>query len=303
VAGTSVTFEWSPAAEATRYYLVVSANSNLNAPRKFEGFVTGTSQTVTGFPNIGTTYYWALWAINTAGWCSNTDVMANKRSFVNGVAPTPTPTPIIPAAPALSLPAPDANVAGTSITFEWSPAAEATRYYLVVSTNSNLNATRKFEGFVTGTSQTVTGLPNIGTTYYWTVWSINTAGWCSNTDVMANKRSFVNGVAPTPTPTPIIPAAPALSLPAPDANVAGASVTFTWSPAVEATRYYLVVSANSNLNAPRKFEGFVTGTSQTVTGFPNIGTTYYWTLWSINTAGWCSNTDVMANIRSFINGP
>jgi hypothetical protein len=179
-ASTSVTFTWNASPTATQYYLVVSTSSTLAYPRKFDNFVSGTSQTVTGLPNDGTTYYWAVFAINAAGWSP----MSTKWSFVNGSA---SPTP--PAAPTLLTPRDLSNQASTSVTFTWNSSSGATQYYLVVSTSSTLGYPRKFDNFVSGTSQTVTGLPNNGTTYYWGVFALNGVGWSP----MSTKWSFVNG--------------------------------------------------------------------------------------------------------------
>jgi len=284
---TSVTFTWEAVAGATQYYLIVSTSPTLNVSRTFEGYVTGTSWTVTGFPNNGTTYYWSAWSIDDGVWCIIADGYANTRAFINRGEN-------VPAAPVLTSPAPGAYQAGTSVTFTWEAVAGATQYYLIVSTSPTLNVFRTFEGYVTGTSRTVTGFPNNGTTYYWSVWSIDDGVWCIIADGYANTRAFINRGE-------MVPAAPVLTSPAAGAYQAGTSVTFTWEAVAGATQYYLIVSTSPTLNVFRTFEGYVTGTSQTVTGFPNNGTTYYWSAWSIDDGVWCWLADGYANTRSFVN--
>jgi hypothetical protein len=165
-----------------------------------------------------------------------------------------------------------------------------------VSTSPTLALPRKFEGYVnTGTSKTVTGFYNDGTTYYWSVWSIDDGTWCVMADGYANTRAFYNRGE-------TVPAAPGLISPAAGAHQAGYSVTFTWEAVTGATQYYLIVSTSPTLALPRKFEGYVTGTSKTVTGFYSVGTIYYWSVWSIDDGTWCVMADGYANTRSFVNG-
>ena len=122
--------------------------------------MTGTSQTVTGFSASGVTYYWWVWGIKGSVW---TPCYAGW-SFVNG-AGGPVPT--------LVSPGNGTTQTGNSVTFVWNPAAAA-KYYLHVQTSPVRDdmATRLWGGYVTGTSQTVTGFPGNGITYHWWVWGI-----------------------------------------------------------------------------------------------------------------------------------
>jgi LPXTG-site transpeptidase (sortase) family protein len=62
--GTSPTFQWNAASNATSYRLIVSVNSNLNSPTVDVSGITGTSYTTSLSSG---TYYWAVVAHNSAG--------------------------------------------------------------------------------------------------------------------------------------------------------------------------------------------------------------------------------------------
>jgi hypothetical protein len=131
------------------------------------------SKTVTGFPSIGTTYYWRVYAGNTAGYSTPTSAW----SVINGAA-APPETPV------LLLPANGASVPGAVITFEWSAPATATKYWLEVNSDPAWGtATRLYYDYGDAVShfKTVTGFPNDGTIFYWRVWAGNPAGYSEPT--------------------------------------------------------------------------------------------------------------------------
>jgi len=132
---------------------------------------------------------------------------------------------------------------------------------------------------MTTNSQTVTGFPSDGTIYYWRVWAGNSAGWSAPT----SGWGLIN--------TPLPPATPTLTSPANGANVAGTSISFFWSTPSGATIYWLEVNTDPNWGAgTRLYYNSVSTNSQTVTGFPNNGTIYYWRVWTGNSAGWSPPT-------------
>ncbi len=186
VSGTSVTFSWNAVSGAGGYWLEVNSSPSwTSGTRRFWNSVSGTSQTVSGFPNNGTTFYWRVWAGNATGW----GPASAGRSFINGAGSTTTPP-----APSLVSPANNANVASTSVNFSWGAVSGATTYWLEVNSSSSWGTgTRKFWDRVDATSRTVTALPNNGTTFYWRVWAGNAAGW----GPASAGRSFINGRAVT----------------------------------------------------------------------------------------------------------
>ena len=205
VSGTSVTFRWNALSGATKYFLIVSTSPDLDVAQAssrvrkvWRQLGNVTQYTVTGFSNRGTTYYWWVYAGNSSGWSTEADVVANGGwSLVNGAV---SETSSIPAAPTLLSPANEANVPGTSVTFQWNASLGATKYFLIVSTSPSLSTTqsnssvRKYWGQVNGTEYTVTGFPNNGTTYYWWVYAGSSTGWSTQAQVVASGGwSFING--------------------------------------------------------------------------------------------------------------
>jgi hypothetical protein len=297
VYGNSVTYQWNPSAGATKYWLIASINPDwrVKGERKYNSELGDVSQYIdTGYPDDGTDYYWWVWAGNNGGWCDNTEAEANSRSLTNGLLP--------PSAPTLVSPSDGATVYGNSVTYQWSPSADATNYRLIVSTNSDWTVAgdRKFSSELGDVNQYIdTGYPDDGTTYYWWVWAGNAAGWCDDTEAEANRRSLINGEAPS------IPSAPTLLSPADGATVYGDTVTYQWSPSADATKYWLIVSTNSDwrVKGERKFNSELGNVSQYVdTGYPEDDTTYHWWVWAGNNAGWCDNAEAEANSRSYTSG-
>jgi hypothetical protein len=191
VSGTSVTYLWNASAGATAYWIAVSTSSNPNDTSKYKysnGVGNVTQYTDTGYPNNGSTYYWWVSAGNDAGWSPSSQVQANGFNF-NNYTPTP-------AAPTLVSPGNGTTVSGTSITYLWNASAEATNYWILISTSSNPNDTSKYKysnGLGNVIQYTDTGYPNNGTTYYWWVSAYNSGGgWSPSSQVQANCCWFLN---------------------------------------------------------------------------------------------------------------
>jgi hypothetical protein len=90
------------------------------------------------------------------------------------------------------------------------------------------------------------------------------------------------------------PCAPTLSSPANGATLDNAVVTFGWSAASGADRYFLEANSSADWSsAKRVYFATVTGTSVNVTGFP-VGANY-WRLWAGNADAWSAASET----RSF----
>ncbi len=112
----------------------------------------------------------------------------------------PSPRPAVPAIPFLISPTNDEVVSGNSVTFNWSHSNGATWYRLLVFEKNN-PSNELYNGTVGNfTRKTVSGFPNDGTVYSWTVSANNAAGSSGN----SFQRDFINGVS-NPTVTSVIP--------------------------------------------------------------------------------------------------
>ena len=95
-----------------------------------------------------------------------------------------------PGAPNLSSPADDDRVSGTSVTLQWiKGTGTPTDYQLKVNSSAGMDGTSYFDGSVGNVlSKVVNGLPNNGSTIYWTVGASNACGYSP----WATMRSFTN---------------------------------------------------------------------------------------------------------------
>jgi hypothetical protein len=71
-----------------------------------------------------------------------------------------------------------------------------------------------------------------------------------------------------------------MSSPTPGSTLSGSTVTFSWSPGVGATGYWLYLGTTGPKSANLYSSGVLSGTSATVSGLPTNGVTIYATLFS-----------------------
>jgi hypothetical protein len=247
LSGASVTFTWSAASVGAVAYWLDMGSVQGQGSIFGQNVALATSQTVNGIPTDGSTVYVKLWTLLGATWQFND--YTYKAAGGNSKA-------------AITSPVPGSGTGGSSVTFTWSAASGAVVYWLNVGTTSgSSNLYNQNEGLAT--SQTVTGLPTDGSTFYVRLWTGNTSGYQYN-DYPFKASAGTNAV---------------MTAPAPASTLTGSTVTFTWSAASGATSYWLDVgTVSGGFNLYTQGEGLLT--SQTVTGLPTGGNTIYVRLWS-----------------------
>jgi|GEM_PF-1047917 len=259
VSGSMVSFQWGAVSGATRYQLEITRVSDGTIFRTVDlGNVTSTIQYA--FADDGTQYRWRVRAGGNTQW----GAWSVYRSFTNGAA--------LPA-PTLGVPAEDAALDSTSVSFQWSAVSGATRYQLEIIRISDGYIFRNLElGNLINT--TVSGFPNDGTQYRWRV----RAGTATQWGLWSAYRTFTNGVT--------LPA-PTLGYPANDASLDTTSINFQWSAVTGASRYQLEVIRVSDSFIFKNIKlGNLTNVSQS--GFPNDGTEYRWRVRAGNATSWGS---------------
>ncbi|HOK14257.1 MAG TPA: fibronectin type III domain-containing protein, partial [Candidatus Kapabacteria bacterium] len=179
------------------------------------------------------------------------------------------PAPPIPTAPNLLSPANDSTGVSHSPTLSWQASANATSYYVQVSTDSSFS-TIQVNDTVTTTSRQLSNL-QYSTKYYWRVRAINSSG-SSDWSVVWN---FTTQVGP--------PAAPTLSLPANGSTGVSHSPTLSWQASANATSYYVQVSTDSSFSTIQ-VNDTVTTTSRQLSNL-QYSTKYYWRVRAINSSG------------------
>jgi hypothetical protein len=151
---STATFTWSPATGGTG-----AGSSNLYN----SGHISGTSVTVTGLPTNGEPIYAELWSyIANSGspWVTNNYTFTAQGKTVA----------------ALTSPTPGSTLAGSAVTFTWTPATGATTYAL--NLGSTVGGSDLYNsGHVTGTSVTATGLPANGEPIYAKLWAFVNNAW------------------------------------------------------------------------------------------------------------------------------
>jgi phosphodiesterase/alkaline phosphatase D-like protein len=269
ISQTAFNANWSASSGATGYYLDVSeSNTFSNFVEGYENKNVGnvTTSTVNGLSG-GTSYYYRLRAYNSGGASGNSNVIA-VTTIVN--------TPPAPEATAAT------SVTQTGFTANWDASADATGYYLDVSTSST------FAGFVTGYNNKnvgnvflaeVSGL-TAGTTYYYRVRASNAGGTSGNSNTISVK-TYLNA--------PTIPVATAAT------GINQTAFTANWNAASGATGYFLDVSTSNT------FEDFISDFGNkdvgNVTTLPvpglEPGTVYYYRLRAYHGEGTSGNSNII----------
>lgn len=191
---------------------------------------------------------------------------------------TPTQTPTQPpesSGPAsISSPANGSTLPGASATFSWNAVSGGLEYFFYAGTSQGSNnIAGRSTG--TGTSTTVLNLPTSSGTVYARLWTRFAAGW--------QYRDFTYVAANTGGGAQTQKAA--MTSPAPGSQLAGSTVTFSWSSGSGAQQYffYLGTSPGSN-NLVGASAGL--NTSITLSSLPRGGQVLYVRLWTLLSTGW-----------------
>jgi fibronectin type 3 domain-containing protein len=219
-----ITISWTGVANATSYNIYWSTTPGLtpNTGTKATG---ATSPCVQAGLAPGITYYYIVTAVNSAG-----EGPASVEASATTNA-TPASGPTVPAAPT------GVSAAGgtNQVTISWSAVTSATSYNIYWSTTSGVTPTNgtRISGVTSPAIQT--GL-TAGTTYYYIVTAVNSAGeGAASIQVAATTLSTTPGLT--------VPGSPM------DVTAAGGvnQVTVSWSPVTGATSYNLYWSTTSGV--------------------------------------------------------
>jgi len=249
LAGSGVTFSWSPGIGVTAYQLWVGSTGVNSQDIYSSGATTNSSATVNNLPVSGGTIYVRLYAEFSGGWV---------HSDYTYTAAT---------AAAITSPTASSTLAGPSVTFNWS-AGTGTAYQLWVGSTGVNSQNIYSSGAITSTSATVDSLlTNSGTIY-------------------VRLYTELNGIWVHADYTYTAASAPAITSPTPGSTLAGPSVTFTWSGGGGATAYQLWLGSTGVNSQDLYSSGPTTGNSVTAPNLPTNGETIYARLYVLINGFW-----------------
>jgi fibronectin type 3 domain-containing protein len=243
-----VALTWTASSGATSYSVQRSTTSG--GPYTSVRTQAAPTYTDTSVTN-GTTYYYVVSAVNTAGTSANS----------NQASATPTAPGIVPAVPTNL----QATAGNAQVSLSWTASSAATSYSVQRSTTSGGPYTSV--GNPTSVAYTDTSVTN-GTTYYYVVAAVNTVGTSANS----------NQASATPTAPVILPAEPTNL----QATAGNAQVLLSWTASFAATSYSVQRSTTSG--GPYTSLGKPTSATYIDTGLTN-GTEYFYVVSAVNTAG------------------
>jgi len=221
--------------------------------------------TLTGFlPGITATYTTTAVKNSPVGTYPITATLAPAAALANyNITNTPAQLTVTSAsvAPAIITPAPSTTLAGSTVTFTWSPGTGTTGYALYVGTTGAGSSNILKGGLITSLSTVVSGLPTTGGTVYVRLMWYGGGFW---KQVDYTYTAF-GAVAPA-----------AITSPTPGTTLPGSTATFTWSASNPAATQYGLYVGTTGVGSSNIYKGAATTSlSAVVNGLPTTGGKVY----------------------------
>jgi len=254
---TVLLLTWRPAARASRYRVELAGDSLFEFVLLRDSLVTDTTWQPPPLAFF-TTYYWRVRAENVGGSSMSSPV----RRFVTQLA-----------VPELVLPAHEAIDQPVGPTLRWNPVTGATRYRLLLSSDSVFRSLVIDDSTLTGTSRQVAGLSYV-TSYYWRVTARTADGL--HMSMPSPICKFTTAVEP---PGALLQAAPAN-------RTAGfpASQPLVWFSTPRGQWYHLQVATDSLCTQLTFNDSTVNDSARAVPGLTSY-TRYWWRVRACNPGG------------------
>jgi hypothetical protein len=262
--GSSATFQWGGYLGATAFWIDVGSTPGAHDIYSSGSLSNSTfSQTVSSLPTNGSTVYVTWYYLLNGSWVSRP---YNYTAFggTSGAA-------------AITSPAPNSMLTGSSVTFSWSAATDTPQaYWLDIGSTAGAHDIYSSGSEPTSTiSLTVNGLPTNGATVYATMYTETGGVWVSNAyTYTAFNVSAADGVMTTPTP---------------GSTLTGSSVTFDWTAGSGASGYWIDIGSTAGGHDIYSSGNLGNVLTATVNGLPTDGSTIYVTLYTLIGGTWSGN--------------
>lgn len=237
----TIILSWNASPNTNHYWIQISANQSFSNPIIGDSSITDTSYQANNLAS-STTFYWRVKGLSS----SSSGSWSNVWSFStqsSQIQPPAQPTLVYPANGALNI--------STSATLSWNTSAGADHYWIQVASDPAFSNMIYTNYSLTGTSQQIQGLSN-NVTYYWQVKAVNAGGqspWSSqwNFNTVNLPATSLN------VPSLISPSNGAVSNPD--------TITFSWSPVPNASKYHFQLSDSSEFYNLISDDSMLTDTS------------------------------------------
>lgn len=261
VGGTGeVTLSWTSVSNATSYNVYYATAAGVT---RFTGTKTSSvfSPYVQTGLTAGTTYYFVVTAVNSAG---ESDISGQVSATTTATPPAPT----VAAAPTGVI----ASGGTNQVTLSWNASSSATSYNVYYATTAGVTTTNGTKLTVVASPAVLTGL-TAGTTYYYIVTAVNSVG---------ESAPSIQVAAATlpPTPTPVAPVTPTGVSAVGGTNQA----TISW-PAVNGATSYNIYWASTTGVTTTNGTKVAGATSPYVKTGLSAGSTYYFIVTAVNSVG------------------
>jgi serine protease len=237
----------------------VSVGSSVGASNLYaSGNLATTTASVTGLPSNGSTVYVRL------------------QSQINGVWQFTdyTYTAVSPTKAAITSPAPNSVLAGTSVNFTWGGGFQVSQYVVYAGTTPGGFDVVNSGTLASSASSFAATIPATGANVYVTLWSFVSGAWQNN--------AYVYTASGTPATKGVI------STPPPNSTLSSSNVTFSWTGSGSANYQVFVGTSPGALDIANS--GPLPSTTSTYqTTVPASGANVYVRLWSFLNGTWLFN--------------
>jgi murein DD-endopeptidase MepM/ murein hydrolase activator NlpD len=272
--GASVTFHWNSGSGVSQYWLYFGTTSGgYELYSQSQG--TNLSMTMNNLPTNGQPVYVRLWSLIGTNWQFNDYTYTGANSAQKAV---------------LVSPAPNSTLPGATASFTWSTGTGVSQYWLYFGTTAGgYELYSQSQG--TNHSMTMNNLPTDGRAIYVRLWSLIGGAW------------QFNDTAYTAATAAVATLKAAMTSPAPNSTLSGATASFSWSTGSGVSQYWLYFGTTAGgYELYSQSQG--TNLSMTMNNLPTNGQPVYVRLWSLIGTAWQFNdyTYTTSNNSQFVLG-